>query len=39
MEISMKSELELLIEYDMYECGFDASDAASVEAYWEMMLS
>lgn len=35
----MKSELELLIEYDMYECGFDASDAASVEAYWEIMLS
>ena len=35
----MKSELEILIERDMYESGFDPSSPMAVKAYWEIMLS
>lgn len=34
-----KSELELMVEYDMYELGFDPSNWEDIKAYWEMMLS
>jgi len=35
----MKSELELLVEYDMRLNGYDPLNAYSVKAYWEMMLA
>lgn len=34
----MKSDLELLIEYDMYELGYDPANKTDVKHYWEMML-
>jgi hypothetical protein len=34
----MKSELELLVEYDMYINGFDPKDPKDVEKYWKERL-
>jgi hypothetical protein len=34
----MKSDLEMLVEYDMYENGFDPSNPEDIREYWEMML-
>lgn len=34
----MKSDLELLIEYDMYENGFDPSNKEQVKEYWRTRL-
>lgn len=33
------SDLELLVEYDMYELGFDPKNPEEVKQYWELMLS
>ena len=35
----MKSDLEMLVEYDMYELGYDPSVLADIEDYWEMVLN
>jgi hypothetical protein len=35
----MKSELELLVEYDMYINGFDPRNPDDVKLYWEKKLS
>lgn len=35
----MKSDLELLVDYDMYELGFDPSSREDVKEYWEIMLN
>jgi hypothetical protein len=35
----MKSDLEKLVEYDMYCRGFDPSKREDIEAYWRFMLS
>ena len=37
--MKLKSDLELLVEYDMYELGFDPSNYEDVKRYWELMLS
>jgi hypothetical protein len=34
----MKSELELLVEYDMYVNGFDPTNPEDVKVYWEEKL-
>lgn len=34
-----KSDLELLIEYDMYENGYDPNNIEDVKLYWESLLS
>lgn len=34
----MKSDLELLVEYDMYEKGYDPNNPADVKKYWEERL-
>ena len=34
----MKSDLEFLVEYDMYESGYDPSNLDDIKLYWEMML-
>lgn len=34
----MKSDLELLIEYDMYENGFDPNNQEQVTEYWRTRL-
>lgn len=34
----MKSDLELLVEYDMYEMGYDPNNPSDVEAYWKERL-
>lgn len=33
------SELELLVEFDMYENGFDPSNPEHITLYWEERLS
>ena len=38
MEDVMKSDLELLIEYDMYENGFDPTNQEQVTEYWRTRL-
>jgi hypothetical protein len=35
----MKSDLELLVEYDMYVNGFDPNDKGEIIAYWAYMLA
>jgi hypothetical protein len=35
----MKSELEMLVEYDMYILGYDPSNPEDVNRYWEFMLT
>ena len=35
----MQSNLELLVEYDMYELGFDPANYNDVKLYWEIMLN
>jgi hypothetical protein len=35
----MKSDLELLVEYDMYINGFDASNPEDVLRYWKERLN
>jgi hypothetical protein len=32
------SELEMLVEYDMYILGFDSTNPEDVKKYWEIML-
>ena len=34
----MKSDLELLVEFDMYEQGFNPNNPEDINAYWEMYL-
>ena len=34
-----KSDLELLVEYDMYEKGYDPSSVTDIEEYWEVVLN
>jgi len=34
----MKSDLELLVEYDMFILGFDSSNSEDIKKYWEIML-
>ena len=34
-----KSELELLVEYDMYINGYDPSNPEHIKQYWEERLS
>jgi len=34
----MKSDLELLVEYDMYENGFDPSNLDDIKEYWRTRL-
>lgn len=34
----MKSELELLVEYDMYELGYDPTNPQDIKLYWEERL-
>jgi len=38
MELNMKSDLEQLVEYDMYCRGFDANLKEDIEAYWRLVL-
>jgi len=38
MEDNMKSDLEMLIEYDMYDNGFDPSNKEHVTEYWRTRL-
>lgn len=35
----MNSDLEMLVEYDMYESGYDPSNQNDIKEYWEMMLN
>lgn len=35
----MKSELELLVEYDMYILGYDSKNVEDIKRYWEERLS
>ena len=35
----MKSELEMLVEYDMYTLGYDPSKLEDINRYWEFMLT
>lgn len=35
----MQSELEMLVEYDMYELGFDPVNSEHIKHYWEIMLN
>jgi len=35
----MKSDLELLVEYDMFVNGFDPANKDDIIAYWAYMLS
>ena len=32
------SDLEMLVNNDMYELGFDPTDQNDIMTYWEMML-
>jgi len=34
----MKSDLELLVEYDMYISGFDPKNKEDIKRYWEERL-
>ena len=34
----MKSNLELLVEYDMYTLGFDPTNKEDIKRYWEEIL-
>lgn len=34
----MKSDLELLVEFDMYEQGYDPASQNDVEEYWKDLL-
>jgi hypothetical protein len=34
----MQSELEMLVEYDMWTNGFDPADKDDIIAYWAYML-
>jgi hypothetical protein len=33
------SELETLVNYDMYKLGYDSSLVSDIKAYWESLLS
>jgi hypothetical protein len=35
----MKSDLEMLVEHDMYEHGYDPASIEDIEEYWEDMLN
>lgn len=35
---NMKTDLELLVEYDMYINGFDPSNLEDIKLYWEERL-
>lgn len=37
--MNMQSDLELLVEYDMYDCGYDPSNQDHINAYWEKRLN
>jgi hypothetical protein len=37
--MDIKSDLEFLVEYDMYELGYDPSNKDHIKQYWEMMLN
>jgi hypothetical protein len=35
----MQSDLELLVEYDMYELGYDPTKKQDIKDYWEHLLN
>lgn len=37
--MGMQGDLELLVEYDMYDRGYDPSNKDHIKQYWEMMLN
>lgn len=37
--LKLKSDLELLVDYDMFDLGFDPSNPTDVKKYWEIMLN
>lgn len=37
--MKMLSDLELLVESDMYELGFDPSNITDIKEYWEHLLN
>lgn len=38
LENNMKSDLELLVEYDMYELGYDPNNKEDIVKYWKEKL-
>ena len=35
----MQSDLELLVDFDMYENGYDPSVKEDIKEYWEILLN
>ena len=35
----MQSDLELLVEFDMYESGYNPADQHDIKQYWEKLLN
>jgi hypothetical protein len=35
----LKSDLELLVEFEMYELGLNPTDPEDIKLYWKVMLN
>ena len=34
-----RSDLEIMVECDMFECGYNPTNQEAIKLYWEMMLN